>query len=113
MRWLSWAEKRTEHTTDSDIEMRFEQNASAVKRFGAEFQQLLCGRTPGCVLKGVHSAVVGHELEAYRILENRFEPRTADTKRPVCNHMVSVRSASRVDEVEHSIRHLKDLLHRY
>lgn len=113
IQWLSEAEKRTEHITDSDIELCFEQNAPAVKNFGVELQQLLHDRTQGKAWEDMHSAQVGNGLEAYRILKNCNEPKIAGTRRAVLKQVVCIKCAGRADQVEHRSRHLEDLVRRY
>lgn len=98
--WLDWVEKRTKYITDSDIECSFEQDAAAVMNLGTELQQLLYDRTQGRVSEDVHATGVGNGLEAHRVFKNRYEPRTAGTKRALLKQILSVKSASRVDEVE-------------
>lgn len=104
MTWLHWADNCTEQT--------FGDEASAVKDFGTELQQLLHDRTQGRVREDVRLAGVGNGLEAHRVLKHRYGRRIAATKRTVFNKILSVEFASRVDEVEDRIRHFEDVLSR-
>lgn len=110
---LAWAIKSNEAIRDMDIELEFSEEADEVKAFGAELQQPLFDRTSGTAWDIAIGGGEGNGLESYRQIKRRYEPRTAGTKRAVLKQLTCIRSASRVDEVEHKVKHMEELIKRY
>lgn len=98
------AEWRTEHISELDIEIGFEDGA------GTDLQQLLCDRTRRKALDEFHSAGIGNGLVACRIQEHQYAPVASGTTEAILKQVLCINSAGRIDEVEHKIRNLEDFV---
>lgn len=109
---MTWVACGAEATGDSDVELKFEDESDEVKEFSAQLQQLLYDRTQGEAWESERRGIA-NGLEPFRRIKRRFLPRSVGSQRALLKQLLCLRPASKLDEVEARICHLKDLSCRY
>lgn len=108
--WLAWATKSAECIKDEYLDLKLGETSDEVKVFSAELQS--CSTGPKC---GVGYRQLRWRGERPRVVpaDERYEPRTAGTKRSVLKQLIRIKPAGRVDEVEQKVRYIQELTKRY
>ena len=115
-RWLNAARDTDGLIESDDIDVwKFndETEREALKRFSGMLYKILVTKLRGEAFNIASSVRDWCGLEAWRLVMNRYEPRTPGTKRALLKSLFNMKAARKVEEIEKNLLRVEEIYSRY
>ena len=115
--WLTWAEIQSETIDESLLDLACgqgnftETQVKEVQKFDENLKLLILSWMGGDAFLHIRNAVSG--LDAWRLVNLRFSPRTAGTKRNILVRLLSIPGAKSHKDLEAQIHKVDELIRKY